>query len=152
LASLRDRVKVGPEQYARVFSLGHYDRSFSGEFIQIHATGLTAPLEMTKDHMIFVQDNHSVSSSIPASILKVGDKLLLNSGDITEVTELSMVKSYGAYAPFTTSETIAVNGVIASSYISLLNFTVPGVSMHWIAHAFLAPRRLLCELCQRGLL
>jgi len=38
-----------------------------GDYIQIHANGLLKPLEMTKNHMMFVQDQDDKTISIPAS-------------------------------------------------------------------------------------
>jgi hypothetical protein len=51
--------------------------------------------------------------------MEVGDRLVQVSGDSTEVTNISIVRRYGAFAPFTTSGKVAVNGVVTSCYVSL---------------------------------
>jgi hypothetical protein len=66
---------------------------------------------------------------------------------LATVTKITTVKRQGAYAPFTESGTVVVNGVVASSYISLQNgsafFRVGGfnvVSMHTLAQCLCRPR------------
>jgi hypothetical protein len=99
--------------------------------------------------MVFVAGHNAV----PASMVAVGNTLLLNDGSGTRVTRIGTVTRVGAYAPFTESGTIAVSGVLASSYISLQENSealifggIKVVSMQWAAHTFLAPHRMICRL------
>jgi hypothetical protein len=59
----------------------------------------------------------------------------------------------GVYAPFTTSGTIMVSGVAASSYVTLhqenSSMLILGrwqlpLSIHWLCHTFQTPHRLVC--------
>jgi hypothetical protein len=111
-------------------------------------------LEITEDHMVFVEGNHA----IPASSISVGDKLILatTDGDVATVVEaveeIHKVVRKGAFAPFTPSGTIVVNNVKASSFITLQKdsdiLMVAGVStgltFQWLAHTFEFPHRIWC--------
>jgi hypothetical protein len=148
------------KNYARVYSFGHYDALAFGDYLQIHAHGLLKPLEMTKNHMLFVQQDDGKTLSIPASGIHIGDKLVLSSGGTSHVTNIAVVQARGAFAPFTTSGTIVVNGVVASNYVSLQEsrsdsavshlVAVFGVlsplTMQWLAHVVQAPHRWLCYI------
>jgi Hint module len=135
-----DRVLVDTTgNYEEVFSFGHYDPSRIGEYLLIQPFNL----EMSKDHMIFIAGG----SAVPASHLKVGDQL--ESGD--RITAIKHVTRKGAYAPFTRSGSIVVNGVRASTYISFQmsktllvgGFPTP-FTFQWLSHAFHAPHRIWC--------
>jgi len=144
-----DKVQVGRDGYSRVYSFGHYDKDVVVEFLKLHSTGLEQPLEISKDHMVFVENR----GAVPASTVDVGEKLLLvNDGYNAKVTKIEKVYRKGAFAPFTESGKISVNGVISSNYITMQDdldaLTVAGVefvSMQWIAHSFQAPHRLVCK-------
>jgi hypothetical protein len=142
-----DVVHVGHNKYSRVYSFGHHNDMTSTEFLQLRTGDHT--IETTSDHMVFVEQ----WGAIPASIVQVGDNLVLGTGNPATVTKITTVKRQGAYAPFTESGTVVVNGVVASSYISLQNgsafFRVGGfnvVSMHTLAHALQAPHRMACGI------
>jgi len=147
--NIGDEVQVGRDEYSRVYSFGHYDKDVVVEFLKFHITGLEQPLEISKDHMIFVENR----GAIPASAVNVGEELLLvNDGHNAKVIKVESVHRKGAFAPFTDSGTISVNGVISSNYITMQDdldaLTVAGVefvSMQWIAHSFQAPHRLVCK-------
>ena len=150
---LGDVVNVGGNDYAKVYSFGHHDRAVKAEYLQIHTQDLKQPLEISKNHMLFVQHG-STQNVVPASVVTVGDLLVLGSGGFAVVTKISTVERTGAFAPFTTTGTIAVNGVVASSYVSLqedsgvfkIGEIETAVSMQWLAHAFQAHHRIVCEL------
>jgi hypothetical protein len=142
-----DVVHVGHNKYSRVYSFGHRNDMASAEFLQLHTGDHT--IETTSDHMVFVEN----VGAIPASIVQVGDNLVLGNGNPATVTKITTVKRLGAYAPFTEAGTIVVNGIIASNYISLQNdsaffrlgsFDV--VSMHTLAHALQATHRMTCGI------
>lgn len=150
---LGDMVSVGSGKYARVYSFGHYNTNIEAEYVQIYSQALERPLEISKDHMVFVENN-SIKQALPASAISIGDNLVMTPGGSTTVTKILLVTRKGAFAPFTTSGTVVVNGVVASSYVSLQDklgvvmigdFATP-ISMQWLAHSFQAPHRIfLCN-------
>jgi len=149
IASIKigDSVRVRPDgnDFSQVYSFGHYDKHIPAEYVQIHTKGSNLPLELSKDHMLFVQEG-SISKSVPTSAIKVGDKLIVvaNGGGVTEVDKIGSVTCRGSFAPFTKTGTIVVNDVLASNYVSLMDKSP--VSMQWMAHAFNAPHRIVCAL------
>ncbi len=86
-----------------------------------------------------------------------GDKVNLGKGGTAQVMKIGTVLRSGAYAPFTMSGTIVVSGVTASSYVTLQQnssvLVVDGyrtpISMHWLAHVFQSPHRLVCLMSPR---
>lgn len=145
---------VGEGKFSRIYSFGHRSPDSKAEFIQLYVESRKNPLEISKDHMIFVGENRAV----PAFSVSVGDQLILsdenNKRRNTKVTKISKIERVGAYAPFTESGTIVVNDLLTSNYVSLQEevsgrFTVAGIpilSMQWLAHAFQAPHRFFCHL------
>lgn len=128
-----DYVRAGNNKFSRVFSLIHTDRDMEAEFLQIHSGALKKPLEVTPDHMVFID-----SSAVRASEVKVGDTLGEN-----KVSKITSVKRRGVFAPVTESGDIVVNGILASSYAAVLAHCPVNVQ-HSGAQAFFAVRRLLC--------
>jgi phosphate transport system substrate-binding protein len=128
-----DNVKVDSEHYSRVYSFGHFDRDNEAEYLQIF-TKASHPLEVTDDHMIM-----KGNAAVRAGDVKVGD--ILSSGPVNKI---ETVKRQGTYAPATEAGKIAVSGVKASSYVSILN--IEGTAQHYAYQAGLAPLRLLCKL------
>ena len=141
---LGDKVKTSsdPDIFEPVYSFGHRDVNSFGEFVQI--TTQSATLELSKDHMVFVGG----SGSLPASRIKVGDKL--DNGALVE--KVTIVVRKGIYAPFTPSGTIMVNGIKASTYVAFQDSPVLKVgsfqtplSYQWMAHASQFPHRIYCH-------
>ena len=135
---LGDRVLVG-RTYEPVYSFGHRLGSTVAEYLSI----LPFKLEVSKDHMVFVEGG----AAVPASTLKVGDRL--ENGE--RITAIRRVDRAGAYAPFTPSGSIVVNGVRASSFIAFQDSShlkvgsfVSPLSYQWLAHTFEAPHRIWC--------
>jgi hypothetical protein len=98
--------------------------------------------------MVFVEGGRS----IPAAIVQVGDKLLLADGNVETVNAIRTVQKHGAYAPFTASGTVAVNGVVASSFIAFQESETlkigdmdTTVSFQFLARTFETPHRMWCE-------
>lgn len=146
---INDEVYIGKGTFSRVYSFGHYNKETNGEYLQLFCDGLDGPLEISKDHMLFVEGR----GAIPAAQISVGDSVLLGTGTTTEVVRIGFIESAGAFAPFTESGTIVVNGVVASNYVSLQDesefFSIAGIkvaSMHWLAHALQAPHRMMCKV------
>ena len=145
--SIGDKVQVEGGKFSEVYSFGHYDQHVLANYLSIDA-GLEKPLSITPDHMVFVD-----KKAIPASAVKIGDKLTLVDG-VAAVKSIKSVVRTGAFAPFTKDGTVVVNDVVASSYVSLqpdsgASLIVGGVetfSMHRLAHLSQAPHRLVCEL------
>jgi hypothetical protein len=149
-----DRVKDREGKFSQVYSFGHYEPEAATEYIQIRVSGLQKPLEISAEHMLFVDD-----AAVPASSVSVGDwvSLVASKGvgnGVARILQIKKVVRQGAYAPFTTSGTIAVNKVACSSYVDLQNqsgvlvvgeYRTP-LTMQFLAHVFQAPHRLVCTI------
>lgn len=150
-----DMVTTLNGNFERVYSFGHYSHFEVVDYIQIFTANQTDPLEITPDHLVFVQEP-GISGSMtaqPASRIHVGSVLVsaTNIGGIV-VERIGLVSRRGFYAPFTPSGMIAVNEVVASNYVTFqkdsaslviggFNTTVP---MHWLTHLVLSPYRMYC--------
>jgi len=159
--AIGDSVRVKGGAFSKVYSFGHYDPNVPAEYLQIYfrtnekkyTKAVLPPLEISKRHMIFIRDGTS-SSAIPASMLKLGDTLVVEGATNSSSTAATVynivtnIKRKGAYAPFTMSGDIVVSGVLASNYVSMManDDYESGSLMHWIAHVFKAPHRVLCSL------
>lgn len=148
-----DFIRVANDKFEQVYSFGHFDASFKAEYLQIYTDIQQKPLEISKDHLLYVTDNFS-QRSVPASLIKPGDKLVMGSGHNAQVTKIDKVLREGAFAPFTASGTLVANGMLVSSYITLQAdsgvLVVGGyntfLSMQWLAHLFQSPHRMLCKI------
>jgi 4-amino-4-deoxy-L-arabinose transferase-like glycosyltransferase len=69
------------------------------------------------------------------------------------VVHIENVESKGAFAPFTPSGKLVVNGVLSSSFIAfeespfVESFGRATISYQWLAHSFEFPHRLVCCYC-----
>jgi hypothetical protein len=141
---LGDMVATSHSTFELVYSFGHRTELLDATYLSISPSNL----EITADHMLFLHGGRAV----PASVLEVGDRLA--NGDI--ITAMQQVTRTGAYAPFTSSGTIVVNGVLVSNYVALQGseyLSIVGLdgimvktpfTYHWLAHTFEAPHRLWC--------
>lgn len=145
---LGDRVKTASGAFEPVYSFGHYNPNTKAEFVQLKSSNKgSTTIELSKDHMLFVE--HS-EAPIPAVAVKVGDVLR---GDDGAVESIHHVVRKGVFSPFTPSGTILVNGVAASTFISLqeessvlkIGFATP-LTFQWLAHSLEAPHRIYCRL------
>lgn len=137
-----EMVHIGDGVYEPIYSFGHYSPDISTEFLEIQTEN--ASLQLTKDHMVFTTS----AKAIPAAKVNVGDELLGGNGDKMTIQAIKSVTARGVYAPFTPSGKIAVEGIIASTYISFdPNLSAFGikVSSQWISHSFEFPHRLKCH-------
>mmetsp|Transcript_40608 Transcript_40608/g.46170 ORF Transcript_40608/g.46170 Transcript_40608/m.46170 type:complete len:893 (+) Transcript_40608:147-2825(+) len=171
--------------FSPVYSFGHYNPNVEAEYIQIDYYNFYGKeewdkkedrrqLKLSKDHMVFVlmeENDHeeglhnNKKRAIPASSVAPGDRLVLSSSTSTNgqhpilsaiVTKTSVTRAIGAYAPFTLTGTISVNGVLASNYVSLLNNNKKNSAtnnnallLHYeqfLAHSFQAPHRITCHI------
>jgi uncharacterized protein YkwD len=145
--AIGDFVKVAGNEFSEVYSFGHYDSISEASYLSID-TGLTKPLIISKNHLLFVQGR-----AVAASEVKIGDMLRLGNGLEVAVRKITSIQDTGLYAPFTKAGTIEVNNVIASCYVTMLLdtklFPISGLSildMHVLAHIYQAPHRLVCEV------
>jgi hypothetical protein len=147
-----DNVNVGADSFERVYSFGHYSKTGKYSYLQIYNEDTKPSLEISKDHMLFVE-NKGKKKSVPASTVKVGDSMVMNSGDVSRVSKVKTVIREGAFAPFTMSGKIVVNGVVSSSYVSLQGtdtVMIGGIktpfAMHFVAHLLTAPLRMMARV------
>jgi hypothetical protein len=147
---LGDHVLVEQNKYEPIYSFGHFDPHVSAQYLQLRTP--STELEISKDHMVFV-DNTGAIGAIPASAVKVGDKVVMASGSVEAVVDIKSVVRKGAFAPFTPSGTVVVNGVKASSFVSfqesssvlVIGGVSTGLSYQWLAHTFELPHRVWCS-------
>lgn len=138
---LADEVLVADGRYEEVYSFGHRHETMEAEFLQFHPS----KLEITSDHMVKISDR----GFIPASSVMIGDELETSDGSYVTVESITRVVREGVFAPFTTSGTILVSGIKASSfvafqesdYLMIGGFKTP-VSFQFIAYLSEAPHRI----------
>jgi hypothetical protein len=116
-----------------VYGFHHFDHEVVANYPQIFTQDKKEPLEISPDHMVFV-DRHN---PVPASWLEVGDVL----GD-SKVARVKTIQRRGAYAPLTESGSVVVSGILASNSVDTLH--ISPAFQHKAAHAILALRRLVC--------
>lgn len=139
------KVLTGSNNYQPVYAFGHNKADEPAEFVKLHTAETS--LEMTGQHLVFLDGK---SNPVRADSVKVGDVLKGSSA----VTKVSTIVREGIYAPFTAEGTVVVDGVVASSYISLQENAKEYVelqggiatmfSQHDYVHLGLSPFRLMC--------
>lgn len=155
-----DEVLTSSGAYEPVYAFGHIDTNVPADFIKISFESIDSEgttqqnsIEMTDEHLLYVKDQ---SHPIRAGAVQV-DNILVGLGDgVAQVTHLSTVQKEGVYAPLTASGNIVVNGVVASTYISLQDdanmyaqvgqggwLQLP-LSQHDMSHIWMAPLRMIC--------
>ena len=144
---LGDKVLVQGGKYEPVYSFGHHAQDVEALYLKFVTTAARS-LELTKEHMVFIEGGRSV----PASHVKVGDKLVLADGELATVRAVRLVQKQGAYAPFTASGTVIVNGVKASSFIAFQDSETlqvagidTGLTFQFLAYNFEMPHRMWCQ-------
>jgi len=148
-----DKVLTGKEQdrYEPVYGFGHINADKTAEFFQI-STSNNSPLEMTGNHMLFVRGKEH---PVRADSIKVGDNLRADHGTFDSVTKIQTVTRKGVYAPLTPSGSIVVNGIVASTYVSMQDHAVeyaefsngakiPFLTQEMGGHMSMSPMRMLC--------
>jgi hypothetical protein len=144
-----DHVLTGSNTYQPVYAFGHYKADVPANFIQLTTSAST--LEMTGQHLVYVADK---VNPVRADSIKVGDILRSASDADATVTKISNIQRKGVYAPMTPSGSVVVDGIVASSYVSLQSNAKEfvefqggistGVSQHDYVHLGLSPFRLVC--------
>jgi len=145
-----DAVQQLDGSYSTVYSFAHRAPKQMVDYLQIYTTSTKKPLEISKEHMVHVN-----GLLVPAAQVKAGDAVLLvhdnNRGaaaTTTTVTMISSVSLKGAYAPYTQSGYIVVNGVAASSYVVVdeFNFFLTPSQQHSFQQVINGPHRVLYNL------
>jgi len=144
---LGDKVLVGEGVYESIYSFGHrLDDSTPRDYLEITIASLK--LELSREHMLFVEGRHA----IPASSIKIGDAVELSSGESTTVQSVRSVSREGVFAPFTPSGTIVVNGVKCSTFIAFqesetlwIGSMNTRMTFHFLSRVFEAPHRTWCR-------
>lgn len=149
---LGDQVLVAHDYvYEKVYSFGHFEPDSVPTYLRLQTTN-GAALELSKDHMVFLHKN---GQAVPASMVQVGDAIMMTNDEpsATIVTSVTTVTRRGAYAPFTPSGSIVVNGVKASTFVAFQESSTlllmggrvdTGISYQWLAHTFELPHRMWC--------
>lgn len=130
--SVGEMVKVGVNEYSRVFLFTHKLAGTENKFITLSAAS-GAKLSLTHGHFIYSSD-----ALVPASTVKIGDSLTLADGMKTSVTGITQTTEFGLFNPQTVSGDLVVDGVKCSTYTTAVSPT--------LAHAILAPFRALQNL------
>lgn len=143
---LGDKILVYGGRYEPIYSFGHNKYDVSEAYIQL--TTETKYVELSKKHMILIDGERM----IPASTVKIGDKLQLSSGVLEAVQTISRTIEKGAYAPFTASGTLVVNDVTTSSFIAYqdseslwIGSFDTGVTHQFLARTFQSSHRIWCQ-------
>jgi hypothetical protein len=143
---LGDKVLTEAGIFEKVYSFGHRKADVNTEYIRLVTSA--ASLELSKEHMVIIGGGRRV----PASMVKAGDSLELANGDLSKVISTKSVTKKGAYAPFTSSGNIVVNGVKASTFVAyqdsetlLIGGFNTGLTYQFLAHASELPHRMWCS-------
>ena len=146
-----DAVLTADGTYSEVYSYGHFAPERKVEYLQIQTDvsrqNQQPPLEISAEHLLYAN-----GQLVPASKVKVGDALQESTTTATAATtqvvvSLRKVTRRGAYAPFTKSGNLVVNGVVASSYVafpSAFESYLSHPQQNWMQHAALQPIRAFC--------
>ena len=115
-----DYVLVAKNRYEPVYSFGHKEANEEAPFWRIF-TNLTrtSPLELTDSHLIYKLGQGAVR----ADTIQPYDVLVHQSDQPAQVYRVERdVTRKGLYMPLTPSGTIVVDGLKASSYVSLTDW------------------------------
>jgi Hint module len=148
--------KLDRVHYERVYAFSHRHEEEEATFVQIITNnGPTTHLEMTPNHMIFV-DRHGKATPVAAGDLKAGDLLIQgHSSEPAKVVHIQPVRRKGIYAPLTHKGHFLANGMVVSAYVSFPPHSdlsralfqkgaALGVSQHTLTHFVLTPFRMIC--------
>jgi len=146
-----DLVHIGGGHFEPVYTFGHYAPDVVANYLKIMPGGL----EISVNHLIATPDR----GMIPAGHLKVGDMVfqeqLRNASSSTgyllepmQVQEIVSTEATGAFAPFTPSGKLVVDGLLVSSYALVDDdtpLTFAGIPFYqFAANAFEIPHRVAC--------
>lgn len=141
-------------RYEPVYVFGHYDKEATATFRQLYTSTSILPLEMTGNHLLAVTNkNNQQPSYIPVKDLVIGDLVTdASSGGLVPIDAITTVERKGLYMPLTASGTIVVNGIVASTYVSVpvLHALVNAPDVFFLteqrlSHWWMSPYRMLCN-------
>ena len=150
--------------YSRVLSLAHSHPTQSAQFVQIYTNATTTttttkilpPLEMTPDHLLFVN-----GTAQRAGTIRPGDQwttssmmMMMTDAVVVVVTRVATVQRRGIYAPITETGDFLVQGGMArvSSYVDVHPHATATTTAWWwtdaqfLGHLFYSPLRIYCRL------
>lgn len=137
--TIGDMVLTGTDTYSTVYSFSHYFPQAKHEVLEIHATNMTKPLEISPLHMMYINGVLE-----PAANVKVGDSLRSHNEKQIQVQSVRTVLSKGIYAPLTNSGELVVNHIVASSYVVQPAFLGATYELQArIQHCAMTPYRVL---------
>lgn len=128
-----DRVRVSAGKYSPVFAFTHRDPVASATYVRL-STECGATVRATAGHYLRVN-----GGLMAAGRVQVGDWVETAAGLATRVTQKHRESGRGLYNPQTLDGEIVVDGILASTYTTAV---APST-----AHAWLAPVRLVYQLC-----
>ena len=112
------------QKYEPVYSFGHYDKNWQADFVQLETAQNS--LGLTANHLVYLQGQRS---PIRADQVQLGDSIQTSTPASTPVTKISTVQNQGLFMPLTQSGKIMVNGILASSYVSIQD-DAPAIAQH----------------------
>mmetsp|Transcript_12355 Transcript_12355/g.18987 ORF Transcript_12355/g.18987 Transcript_12355/m.18987 type:complete len:1001 (+) Transcript_12355:197-3199(+) len=138
-------------QYERIYSFGHKSADRTGDYLEL-TTSSSKKLTLSAQHLVYERDQ----GFIPASAIKIGHTVILIQNQeeqeqeeeeemeatVTRIRTVSGKK--GMYAPFTSSGTVVVNGILASSFIDIPQMSFVKNSQ-WVARTGEFPHRIWCN-------
>jgi len=144
-----DRVLTTDHEYAPVYTFGHRLPAKKDVFVQVDTVNPEANLQMTGEHLVFVEGK---SDPVRADSIQPGDILQTTEDSGARVVATFLLIREGLYAPITTKGTLVVDGIAASSYVSLQDHASEKVelngftlmSQHKFVHMSLSPLRMAC--------
>ena len=158
---LGDRVLTGHGSYHPIYAFGYRHESKTTTFLRISTTSNDAPLEISGEHMVYVEGK---ASPVRAASLRVGDSLIqvepTGVKSSVVIDQMTYVTRHGVYAPITQWGTLVVNGILSSSYVAVQKGTdyvqlgtnydqpifIPWLHQAHAIHVWLSPLRLVCWL------
>lgn len=126
-----DDVKVGANQFSKVYTFTHRDHNIMAKFVRIHLINGNI-LELSHAHYLYVNEESKI---IPAHLVRSGDFLIDEYGQKLIVSKTKDVTKRGLFNPHTVTGDIIVNGVKTTTYTEAVQVSA--------AHSLLAPIRAL---------
>jgi len=160
-----DLVLTGKGIYEQVYSIDHRQPTKITPYLQIYLHDEAknnkteeeeALLELTKEHMVFIQGNES---PVPATTLKIGNRIKTLSGS-RKIVNIKTITRSGLYNLLTPDGTIVVNGgIVASTYSAITSDNEWMInandimSQQYLINSLLKPYEFVCthislELCK----
>ncbi|CAB9499043.1 Desert hedgehog protein [Seminavis robusta] len=148
------------DKYQPIYAMAHVQENVAMEYLEIETEDTDKPLVISRDHLIFV--DKGTPHPVAARNLAVGDSLLTTTATTihsnatttsTKITHIGTTYQLGKYAPLTPDGTLVVNGIVTSTYVSILGTDsmelqqrYPIMSWHTFIHVFyMAPIRMACH-------